>query len=109
MMDTETLKQLTDSEGYLHNPEDWTEDIAELIAKKEGIELCESHWELIHLVRNFYQTFDLSPAMRPLVRTVKTELGPQKGTSIYLMTLFPGSPAKVLAKLAGLPKPTNCL
>jgi tRNA 2-thiouridine synthesizing protein E len=47
--------------------------------------------------------------MRPLVKQVREQLGEDKANSIYLMQLFPGSPAKLLAKIAGLPRPTNCL
>ena len=60
------------------------------------------------LVRDFYQTYDLSPANRPLVKAVKQKLGEEKGNSIYLLTLFPESPAKLASKIAGLPKPANC-
>jgi len=47
--------------------------------------------------------------MRPLVKLVQESLGADKGTSIYLLGLFPGNPAKVAAKIAGLPRPTNCI
>ena len=47
--------------------------------------------------------------MRPLVKYVGQQLGKDKGTSMYLLGLFPGSPAKLGSKLAGLPKPDNCL
>jgi len=47
--------------------------------------------------------------MRPLVKFVGQELGKDKGNSMYLLTLFPGSPAKLGSKIAGLPKPENCL
>ena len=47
--------------------------------------------------------------MRPLVKAVAQALGPEKGRSVYLLRLFPDSPAKVAARLAGLPKPANCL
>ena len=61
------------------------------------------------VVRAFYQRYEMAPAMRPLVKATKNALGEEKGRSIYLMQLFPGSPAKRIARLAGLPKPTNCL
>lgn len=99
----------TDKEGFLIDLEDWSESIAELLATQEGIELNESHWEIIHLVRRFYNEYDLSPAMRALVKFTSNELGKDKGNSIYLMRLFPGSPAKLTSKIAGLPKPANCL
>lgn len=99
----------TDKEGYLLNLEDWSEQVAEAIARAAGIELTPAHWEIIRLVRDFYAEYEVSPAMRPLVKAVREQLGADKGNSIYLMTLFPGSPAKLLARIAGLPRPTNCL
>ncbi|MCW8128300.1 TusE/DsrC/DsvC family sulfur relay protein [Microbulbifer halophilus] len=98
-----------DKEGYLRNLEDWSPAVAEQLASTEGVELTESHWEVIRLLQDFYREFELSPAMRPLVKYVGQQLGADKGRSIYLMQLFPPSPAKVASKIAGLPKPTNCL
>ena len=98
-----------DKEGFLKDLSSWNEQVAEELAKHEGIDLEEKHWELIHLIRAFYQEFEVSPAMRPLSKYIKLNLGADKASSIYLMTLFPESPAKRLAKIAGLPKPENCL
>ncbi|MWJ28155.1 TusE/DsrC/DsvC family sulfur relay protein [Halomonas sp. ZH2S] len=98
-----------DPENYLINMKQWTPKIAETLAEQEGLILAPEHWEIITLVRNFYQHYEMAPAMRPLVKAVAMELGEEKGRSIYLMQLFPGSPAKRIARLAGLPKPTNCL
>lgn len=98
-----------DKEGFLRDLADWTPDVARQIAAAQGIELEESHWEIIHLLRAYYAEFDTSPAMRPLVKYCALKLGPEKGRSIYLMSLFPGSPAKLGSKIAGLPKPDNCL
>jgi len=98
-----------DEEGYLRNLNDWSETVAVEIAESEGISLNEAHWEIINIIREFYQNYELSPAMRPLVKAVSLKLGKDKGKSIYLMKLFPGSPAKMVAKIAGLPKPDNCL
>ena len=98
-----------DKEGYLKQLEDWDEAVATELAKNENLELSDAHWEIIFLLREYYQTFQLSPAMRPFVKYVAQFLGPEKGRSIYLMQLFPESPAKIASKIAGLPKPTNCL
>ena len=81
----------TDKEGYLVDLADWSEAVAEQLAANEGISLT------------------VSPAMRVLVKHTREQLGEEKGNSIYLLKLFPGSPAKVLAKISGLPRPTNCL
>ncbi len=104
-----TVSVPVDKEGFLLELKDWTPEVAEELAVIDGISLSDAHWEIIHLLRKFYQTYDLSPAMRVLVKTIKRELGPEKASSIYLMTLFPESPAKIAARIAGLPKPDNCL
>lgn len=98
-----------DPEGFLKNLSDWSPEVAEILAENDDIELNTQHWEIIHLVREFYQSFDHGPAMRPLVKLVANRLGADKGRSIYLLKLFPGSPAKLASKIAGLPKPPNCL
>lgn len=98
-----------DDQGFLIDLSQWNEQVAEAIAHEENIALSNDHWEIIFLLRNFYQEYAISPAMRILVKTVGERLGPDKGQSLYLLTLFPGSPAKLAAKIAGLPKPTNCL
>lgn len=101
--------ELFDEEGYLLDLSKWDEGLGSDIARSENIELTPEHWEIILLLRRFYQQFEVSPAMRPLVKAVTKELGADKGKSIYLMKLFPGSPPKLAAKIAGLPKPANCL
>lgn len=99
----------TDSDGFLLNLNEWNEAVASDLAMKEGIELTPAHWEILWCLRAFHCEFDLSPAMRPLINYLKNNLGADKATSIHLLTLFPGSPAKLAAKIAGLPRPENCL
>ena len=98
-----------DKEGYLLDLADWNRTIAVELASREGVTLEPAHWAVIEILREFYEATRVSPAMRPLVKLVGQRLGPEKGTSIYLLSLFPGSPAKLAAKIAGLPRPTNCL
>lgn len=90
-------------------PTDWTADIANDLAINEGITLTEAHWDVLHSIRRFYDTYETSPSMRLLCRWIKTDLDPEKGNSLYLLSLFPDSPAKITSKVAGLPKPDNCL
>jgi tRNA 2-thiouridine synthesizing protein E len=98
-----------DKEGFLRRLSDWSPAVAEQISRAEGLELGPAHWELLELLREYYREFDSSPAMRPLVKYTANKLGPEKGKSLYLLSLFPGSPAKIGSKIAGLPKPDNCL
>lgn len=98
-----------DTDGYLIDLADWSEAVAEALAQQEGLSLSAEHWEVLQLLRAFYNEFQLSPANRPLIKYVALKLGPEKGNSLHLNRLFNGTPAKLAAKLAGLPKPTNCL
>jgi tRNA 2-thiouridine synthesizing protein E len=98
-----------DKDGYLINLSDWNPEVADLLAIQENISLTQAHWEIINLMREFYREFEISPAMRALVKYTERKLGSEKGKSIYLLQLFPPSPAKIASKIAGLPRPTNCL
>jgi len=98
-----------DEEGYLLDLSNWSTELANELAEQDGLTLTEQHWEVILLLRDFYHQYQLSPAMRPLVKAMKEKYGDDKGKSIYLMKLFSQSPPKQAAKYAGLPKPLNCL
>lgn len=98
-----------DSEGYLLRRRDWSERVAAEIAADEGIVLTPAHWEILRLLRAFYRRYRMTPAARALVGHVKRELGPDKGRSVHLMRLFGGAPARTACKIAGLPRPENCI
>ena len=95
--------------GYLNDLAPWSEDQAQQIASIEGISVDTAHMEILMVARSFFATYGFSPSMRPLCKVVTEHLGAEKGRSLYLNKLFPGSPAKLVAKLAGLPKPKNCI
>ncbi|ABM18606.1 TusE/DsrC/DsvC family sulfur relay protein [Marinobacter nauticus] len=98
------------NEGFLEDAATWTNEVAQEIAQENGIELTEKHWEIIYFLRDFYKQHEISPpSNRLFVKAVREALGDEKGDSIYLMTLFPGTPAKTACRIAGLPRPTNCL
>lgn len=97
-----------DKDGYLAELDEWNTEIATELAALEGIILTAAHWEVIHALRAFYQQYELAPNQRPFVKYIGNTLGQDKGNSIYLMKLFPESPARVAARIAGLPRPTNC-
>lgn len=78
------------TEGFLENAADWTEEVARIIAAEDQIELDEKHWEIIEFLRFFYKEHEMSPpSNRLFVKAVKEALGEDKGNSIYLMQLFP--------------------
>ncbi len=98
-----------DKDGFLLDLADWNEPVAEALADRENLALEADHWEILWLLREFYAEFQLSPATRPLIKYTALKLGAEKGNSMHLNRLFKGTPAKLAAKLAGLPKPSNCL
>ncbi|MBB3189083.1 TusE/DsrC/DsvC family sulfur relay protein [Halomonas cerina] len=108
-LDCQNKKIGLDPEGYLVDLDDWSPAVAQALAEEESIILTREHWEVLDVLRDFYARFEMAPAMRPLVKAIGQALGSEKGRSLHLMRLFPGSSAKVAARLAGLPKPTHCL
>ena len=97
------------NKNYLSKLADWSWGQATSIAVEETIELNGEHLEVLDAARAFYDQYGFSPSMRPLCKTVAEHCGLEKGRSIYLLRLFPGSPAKLVARYAGLPKPKNCI
>ncbi|WP_119353131.1 TusE/DsrC/DsvC family sulfur relay protein [Azohydromonas sediminis] len=99
----------TDEEGYLVNLSDWNEDVAAAIAKQENVEMTPNHWEVVNFLRQYYDEYQIAPAVRVLTKAIGKQLGEEKGNSKYLYELFPYGPAKQACKIAGLPKPTGCV
>ncbi|MBI5198826.1 MAG: TusE/DsrC/DsvC family sulfur relay protein [Nitrospirae bacterium] len=98
-----------DDDGYLINWQDWNEDLAGQLAKIEGIELTDAHWEVIRFLRNYFMQYQIAPMIKILVKEIGKVMGPEKGNTKYLYELYPGGPAKQACKFAGLPKPTGCV
>ena len=109
MVSETALQERCDENGFLRQREALSQDVAEAFAATEGVTLTAAHWEVLALLHEFFDAFGDSPANRALVNYVKQRLGADKGNSLYLMGLFPGSPARVGSRIAGLPKPKNCL
>ena len=103
-------KQLAvDEEGYLANLNDWVPGVANVMAEQDNLELTDEHWDIINFLREYYEEYQIAPAVRVLTKAVGKKLGKDKGNSKYLYELFPYGPAKQACKYAGLPKPTGCV
>jgi tRNA 2-thiouridine synthesizing protein E len=97
----------TNENGYLVNLEDWSEVVAEAIAKADTVELTEKHWDIVNYLRE--QHFD-NGGNEPNERTIIKDMGKKWGskpTSKDMYTLFPGTPSKQGRKIAGLPQSTR--
>jgi tRNA 2-thiouridine synthesizing protein E len=90
-------------EGFFVDPEQWTEEMAPELARREGIDqLSDAHWQVIRFMRSEYFAKGTGPTVRVL--------GKASGVSVKeLYELFPKGPAKVAAKIAGIPKPRGCI
>ena len=92
-----------DAEGFLQKPEQWSEPIGTEIARAAGIApLTDRHWQVIRFMRERYLTTGQAPSIRTL--------GKESGvTTKELYQLFPKGPAKLAAKIGGIPKPHGCI
>jgi dissimilatory sulfite reductase related protein len=92
-----------DAEGFLTDPRQWNERLAEQIASKNGIpELTDRHWLVVKFMRERYLTTGTAPSIR--------SLGKESGVPIKeLYQLFSKGPAKLAAKIGGIPKPRGCI
>ena len=97
-----TLAIQTDAEGYLANKDDWSEELAKELAQEMGIELSDDHWKVLTTARAIESESGSSPGLRKISKRSETTI-----KAIY--KLFPDGPAKLIAKIAGIPKPKSCL
>ena len=90
-------------EGFFVDPEQWTEEMAPELARREGIELLtDAHWTVLRFMRSEFFEKGTGPTVRLL--------GKKSGVSVKdLYQLFPKGPAKIAARIAGIPKPRGCI
>jgi len=92
-----------DEDGFIQEPDEWTEELAVAMAKAEAVDdMTEEHWKVVNYLRNYYIEFGVAPMIRKLCKQTGFPL-----KKIY--ELFPSGPAKGACKVAGLPKPTSCV
>jgi len=93
----------TDSEGYLRNLDDWSEDFVRAQARAEGLELTDEHWQLIRFLREYYAEHGVQAQVRVMIRHFSQAWGPARGNNHVLHEIFPrGGPQKQGNRLAGL-------
>ena len=92
-----------DAEGFLVDPGQWSEEVAAELARESGIpELTDRHWQVVRFMRDTYLTAGTAPSIR--------SLGKQSGVPVKeLYQLFPKGPAKLAARIGGIPKPRGCI
>ena len=102
-MSTNAPQARFDVDGYLIDPGDWTEELAATLARKEGIELGERHWEVIRFMRRSYEERRVAPDSRHVVRHLVGVYGPEARNLLF--ELFPyGYPGQA-CRIAGMKRP----
>ncbi len=97
-----TLNLNTDTEGYLFEPDDWTEEVAEEFAKQEDITLSDEHWLVIRFMRQYYAERRVAPDVRHVMKHLKTEVGAGRNR---VFELFPYGYVKQACKISGMKRP----
>ncbi len=99
----------TDNEGYLVKSEEWSEDLMRYMAQEDGLTLTEEHITIIKAVKEYYAEYATTPAIRVLIKYLKTKGREDLASSLKLAILFPDGAAKSASKYAGLKKPVKCI
>ncbi len=101
-----TTQAIRDAEGYLVNPEDWTDSIAIDLAKEEGIELNDHHWQVLRFMNKYYRENNVAPDVRHVIRYLATANQLDKKEAKKLVfDLFPYGYVKQACKISGMKRP----
>ena len=95
----------TGDEGYLIDPADWSEEVAEAFARLECIVLTPEHWEAIRFMREYYEQHQIAPDSRHVIKYLGEQSGRGHAGRNDLFGLFPYGYVKQACKIAGMRKP----
>ena len=98
-----------DQDGHLVDYTIWNKDVAQELARSLDLELTEWHFNVLNAVRQFYQQFGHSPATRPLIKHLMKTVDANIDNAVLQQAFKTGLVARHLSRLAGIPKPANCL
>jgi len=96
-------------DGYLLDPDDWSEALARALAAADGVELDRSRWWLVCFVRKHYLRYGTPPLLRIIVREMRAQGVDSEASSRTLYRLFPDGPLRSACRYAGLAKPEACI
>jgi len=95
-----------DAEGYLFNPDDWTIEIANVLAKEEGIELNDTYWLILNFMRGYYSEHIIAPDVRHLIsHLARVKKCSKSEAKKIIFNLFPYGYVKQACKIAGMKRP----
>lgn len=105
---TDDLPQL-DADGHLVNLDDWNHTTAQHLADSLDVQLTDWHWTILAAMQQFYRDYGYAPATRPLIRYLQQNVSPEISNAMLMQGFNTGLVARHVSRVAGLPKPANCL
>ena len=99
----------TDNEGYLLDPSEWSEELAQEIARREGLAMNSERWAVVRFVREHFESRQAVPEARFALKAMQEQLGRDKATRKYLYQLFPYGYGQQACKIAGVRKPLKLM
>jgi len=97
----------TDEYGYLQNPDDWSKEVGEYLAEMTALKLTPEHWEIINIIREYYNQYQYPPYLKVIAKEMEKRWGAEKGSKRYFFKLFPDGPYNQAYKIAGVPMPDS--
>jgi TusE/DsrC/DsvC family sulfur relay protein len=94
-----------DDEGYLVDPGDWSEPVAEELARRENLRLDRLHWQVIEFMRGYLEQRQIAPDARYVIRHLADEVGLGEEARTRLFELFPYGYVRQACKIAGMRRP----
>ncbi|MGE5239278.1 MAG: TusE/DsrC/DsvC family sulfur relay protein [Chloroflexota bacterium] len=98
----------TNEYGFVVDPCSWSKDLAEHMARRDGLALTDGHWEVITFLREYFARYEIAPMIKILIKEIGKR-GPERGNTFYIYRLFPDGPAMQACRYAGLPTPAGCV
>ncbi|RMG51904.1 MAG: TusE/DsrC/DsvC family sulfur relay protein [Gammaproteobacteria bacterium] len=98
-----------DNEGFLLDPEDWDRELALELASELGIDMTESHWEIVQFVRDYYEQNQTVPELRTVLKFLREKHGKEVATRRHVYRLFPYGFGQQACKIAGMRKPLKLM
>ncbi|MES2368837.1 TusE/DsrC/DsvC family sulfur relay protein [Thiobacillus thioparus] len=102
-MDATVSLPALDEEGYLVEPGDWNEAVAEHLARAEGVRLTDEHWDVIRFMREYYEEHQIAPDARYVIKHLSNRLGADARNALF--KLFAYGYVKQACKIAGMKRP----
>lgn len=102
-MDATVSLPALDEEGYLIEPNEWNEAVAEQLARTENVELTDEHWDVIRFMREYYEAHQIAPDARYAIKHLSNRLGGDARNALF--KLFAYGYVKQACKIAGMKRP----